>query len=103
MIRADHRRGPRRPPPRPPPGRSASRRTATGWAPCVRAIWSLRRQSRGASGGDATMGGRGWWRRLRRGAVMLVVVAAGGAYVGWYAFFREEPQPPFTSADARFK
>src|SRR6266536_4052015 len=25
-----------RPPSEPPPGRSASRRTATGWAPCVR-------------------------------------------------------------------
>ncbi|PYO32924.1 MAG: hypothetical protein DMD86_11590, partial [Candidatus Rokuibacteriota bacterium] len=49
------------------------------------------------------MSGRGWWKRLRRGAVILVVVAAVGAYVGWYAFFREEPQPPFTSADARFK
>ena len=49
------------------------------------------------------MGGRGWWKRLRRGAVILVVVVAVGAYVGWYAFFREEPQPPFTSADARFK
>src|SRR6267378_1954550 len=37
-------------------------------------------------------------------AVVLVLVAIG-AFVGWYKFFREEPQPEWTTAtpDMRFK
>src|SRR5688572_16600190 len=36
---------------------------------------------------------------------VLVVLAAGLAYVGWYRFFREEPQPAWVTAtpDMRFK
>lgn len=37
--------------------------------------------------------------------VLLVLVALAGiaAYVGWYKFFREEPQPPFATPEMRFK
>ena len=44
-----------------------------------------------------------WWKRLGMAAAVLVVIVACLAYVGWYKFFREEPQPPFKTADARFK
>src|SRR6267378_2053177 len=45
---------------------------------------------------------KSWWKI----ALLLLVVLAGvGAAVGWYKFFREEPQPDWVTAtpDMRFK
>src|SRR5258705_879463 len=45
---------------------------------------------------------KSWWKS----ALLLLVVLAGvGAAVGWYKFFREEPQPDWVTAtpDMRFK
>ncbi|HMH53796.1 MAG TPA: hypothetical protein VK548_26415 [Candidatus Acidoferrum sp.] len=42
-------------------------------------------------------------KRLRITLVALFVVLAFGAWFGWYKFFRVVPQPPFATADERFK
>src|SRR6266516_5843773 len=44
-------------------------------------------------------------RRKRAIAIVALVLLVGGAYVGWYKFFREEPQPDWVTqdADTRFK
>ncbi len=48
-------------------------------------------------------------RRRKRGiaiaALIIVLLLAGGIYVGWYKFFREEPQPAWVTQDpdTRFK
>jgi len=47
-----------------PPGRSASRRTATGWAPCVRGD-----QSTGCAGGAGARSGTSTERGVSRGHV----------------------------------
>lgn len=43
-----------------------------------------------------------WWKI---GVLLLVVLAAVGGAIGWYKFFREEPQPAWVTAtpDMRFK
>ncbi|MCI0547121.1 MAG: hypothetical protein L0027_07530 [Candidatus Rokubacteria bacterium] len=48
-------------------------------------------------------GQRRWWRTIKTAIPILLVVVAGAALVGWYRFFREVPQAPFASPDARFK
>jgi len=42
-------------------------------------------------------------RTLRITLVALFVILAFGAWFGWYKFFRVVPQPPFATADERFK
>ena len=42
-------------------------------------------------------------KRLRIALVALFVVLAFGGWFGWYKFFRVVPQPPFATADERFK
>lgn len=42
-------------------------------------------------------------RKLRITLVTLFVILAFGAWFGWYKFFRTVPQPPFATADERFK
>jgi mono/diheme cytochrome c family protein len=45
---------------------------------------------------------KSWWKI---GLLLLLVIVATGAAVGWYKFFREEPQPAWVTAtaDMRFK
>jgi hypothetical protein len=48
----------------------------------------------------------GWrWGKIKLTLAVLGVLIAIGAYVGWYKFFREEPQPDWVSAtpEMRFK
>ena len=40
------------------------------------------------------------WRKIKVIILILVVLGGVGAYVGWYKFFREEPQPEWMTADA---
>ncbi len=41
-------------------------------------------------------------RKLKITAAVVVLMAAVTAYIGWYKFFREVPQPAFATADERF-
>jgi hypothetical protein len=45
------------------------------------------------------------WRKIKAIVLILVVLIGVGAFVGWYKFFREEPQPEWVTAtpDMRFK
>lgn len=45
------------------------------------------------------------WRKIKLIVLILVVLVGVGAVVGWYKFFREEPQPDWVTAtpDMRFK
>jgi hypothetical protein len=43
------------------------------------------------------------WRRILTVVVLLAALAATGAAVGWYKLLREVDQPPFASAEERFK
>jgi hypothetical protein len=47
----------------------------------------------------------GIWRFVVTGLAVLLLLAAVLAYVGWYRFFREEPQPDWVTAtpEMRFK
>src|SRR5574338_832719 len=44
------------------------------------------------------------WRKLTIVVLILIVLGGIGAFVGWYKFFREEPQPDWVTAtpDMRF-
>jgi mono/diheme cytochrome c family protein len=45
------------------------------------------------------------WRKLKISLLVLLVLIGTGAFVGWYKFFREEPQPGWVTAtpEMRFK
>lgn len=43
------------------------------------------------------------WKRIRWIVLAVIIVLLFGAVFGWYKFFREVPQPPFASAEERFK
>jgi hypothetical protein len=47
----------------------------------------------------------GGWRKIKVIILVLVVLVGVGAFVGWYKFFREEPQPDWVTAtpEMRFK
>ena len=42
-------------------------------------------------------------RRLIRWGIILVVLGGAVGAFAWYKFFRQEPEPPFATADDRFK
>ena len=46
----------------------------------------------------------GRWRKFLIVVLVLIVLGGVGAFVGWYKFFREEPQPDWVTAtpDMRF-
>jgi hypothetical protein len=53
----------------------------------------------------ATTTGRRLWRRIKEGFLVLLLLAAVLAVLGWYKFFREEPQADWINStpEMRFK